>query len=191
MERLLSFVLDSLQSTGSRFTSAARLLGVGGQRSRRQRLWALGAVVLVPVLGFGVFGRGDAHAQVNPLQINALAQGVSSSKKALLLVNGPSTVLQTQLVFQAGAQTGWHLHPGPVVVVVNTGTLTEIQSDGCTIVHPAGSVFFEEAGVVHNAVNQTGGVTELYATFLSPTGAQPLIQVPDPGAVCSSQKGGN
>jgi hypothetical protein len=40
-------------------------------------------------------------------------------------------------------------------------------------VHPAGSVFFEKAGEVHNAVNQTSVVTEVYATFLSPAGTQP------------------
>jgi len=48
-------------------------------------------------------------------------------------------------------------------------------------VHPAGSAFFETAGEVLNAVNQTGVVTEVYATFLSPAGTQPLIPASDPG----------
>jgi len=39
---------------------------------------------------------------------------------------------------------------------------------------------FEDAGVVHNAVDQTSGVTEVYTTFISPTGTQPVIPVPDP-----------
>jgi quercetin dioxygenase-like cupin family protein len=94
---------------------------------------------------------------------------------------GPSDVLQTQLIFQPGATTGWHMHPGPVVVVVKSGSLTEILKNGCPVVHPAGTVFFEEKNEVHNVVNQTGGVTELYATFFSPAGQQPLIPVGDPG----------
>jgi quercetin dioxygenase-like cupin family protein len=96
-------------------------------------------------------------------------------------------VLQTDLIFQPGGTTGWHTHPGPVVVVVKSGALTEIHSDGCMTVHPAGSGFFEQANEVHNVVNQTGGVTEVYATFLSPAGTQPLIPASDPGGVCRNR----
>ena len=121
-----------------------------------------------------------------PLQIIPQAQGHSTEKHVNLHVNGPSDTLQALLVFQPGAETGWHIHPGPVVVVVKSGALTETHSNGCTTVHPTGSVFFESAGEVHNATNRTNGVAEVYATFLSPTGAQPLIPVPDPGRVCRS-----
>jgi quercetin dioxygenase-like cupin family protein len=113
-----------------------------------------------------------------------LAQGSSADNNVVLHVKGPSDVLQTELVFQPGGQTGWHTHPGPVVVVIKSGALTEIHSDGCTTVHPAGSVFFEDAGVVHNALNQTGGVTDVFATFMSPAGSPPLIPAGDPGRTC-------
>jgi quercetin dioxygenase-like cupin family protein len=161
------------------------------QLSRGRGWWGLGAAALVAACALGVFSRGHANAQVSPVQINALAQGHNTANKVTMHVYGPSDVLQTQLIFQPGGGVGWHMHPGPVVVVVNTGALTEIHSDGCTTQHPAGSVFFEEAGVVHNAVNQTNGVTEVYATFILPTGTQPLIAVPDPGTVCGNHNGGN
>jgi len=99
-------------------------------------------------------------------------------------MKGATDVLQTDLIFQPGGTTGWHIHPGPVVVVIKTGALTEIHSNGCMTVHPAGSAFFEQPDEVHNVVNQTGGVTEVYATFLSPAGTQPLIPVANPGGVC-------
>jgi quercetin dioxygenase-like cupin family protein len=89
-------------------------------------------------------------------------------------------VLQSLLVFQPGGDTGWHIHPGPVVVVVKSGALTEYHSDGSVTVHPAGSVFFEERDEVHRAVNETGTVVEVYATFISPAGTQPLIPAPAP-----------
>jgi quercetin dioxygenase-like cupin family protein len=130
---------------------------------------------------------GSARGQVSPLQIIALAQGFSPKKTPNMHVNGPNDVLQSLLVFQSGAETGWHIHPGPVVVVVKSGAITETHANGCITVHPVGSVFFETAGEVHNATNQTGGVAEVYATFLSPAGSQPLIPVSDPGRVCRQE----
>ena len=167
-----------------------RPAGVSGHR-RRNTLWGLGAAGLAGALALGVFGGGDAHGEVSPLQIIALAPPAHSNEESVKLqVKGPSDVLQTELVFQPGAETGWHFHPGPVIVVIKSGSLTEYQSDGCILVHPAGSAFFEKKDEIHNAVNQTSGVTDVYATFLSPSGAQPLIPASNPGAVCGSHKGG-
>ncbi|HEY7391479.1 MAG TPA: cupin domain-containing protein [Bryobacteraceae bacterium] len=133
----------------------------------------------------GLIGSDNARGQnVPPLQIIALAQGFTPDKTRPMRVNGPTDVLQSLLVFQPSAETGWHIHPGPVVVVVKSGAITETHANGCITVHPAGSVFFETAGEVHNATNQTGGVAEVYATFLSPSGSQPLIPVANPGGIC-------
>jgi quercetin dioxygenase-like cupin family protein len=155
--------------------------------SRRRRIWAFGGAALSAAFALCMFG-DTAHSQVPPLQIIALAPPATENSKSFKLEGkGPTDVLQTELVFQAGAGTGWHYHPGPVVVVIKTGALTEYEDDGCVIVHPAGSAFFEEKDVVHNAVNETGGVTDVYATFLSPSGAQPLIPAANPGAVCRSK----
>jgi len=156
--------------------------GVTKQRPRQWITWGLGATGLVAALALGLIG--SIAAQVSPLQIIPLAQGYSQEKDIELELKGPSDVLQSVLVFQPGGDTGWHTHPGPVVVVVKSGALTEYESNGCVVVHPAGSVFFEAKGQVHRAVNQTGVVSEVYATFLSPAGAQPLIPASDPGRSC-------
>ena len=150
--------------------------------SRGRRIsWRLSAA-LIATVALGLIG--IVAAQVPPLQIIPLAQGFSHQREIELELKGPSDVLQSLLVFQPGGDTGWHTHPGPVVVVVKSGALTEYESNGCVVVHPAGSVFFESKGEVHRAVNQTGVVTEAYATFLSPAGAQPLIPASDPGRRC-------
>ena len=152
--------------------------------SRGRSLRRLGAAALVAAFILGLIGSGAARGQVSALQIIPLAQGFSPENNLNLHVKGPSDVLQSLLVFQPGGDTGWHTHPGPVVVVVKTGALTEYHSNGCVTVHPVGSVFFETKEEVHRAVNQTGGVAEVYATFISPTGTQPLIPASDPGGVC-------
>jgi len=154
-------------------------------QSRRRGLLTLGGAAAVAALALGLFGSHVARGDVSPLQIIGLALGSNDEEAVNLHVKGPSDVLQTELVFQAGAETGWHSHPGPVVVVVKSGALTETHSNGCVTVHPAGSAFFETKGEIHNATNQTGGVTEVYAVFLSPAGAQPLIPQTNPGGVCN------
>jgi quercetin dioxygenase-like cupin family protein len=128
--------------------------------SRRRGLLRLGGAASVAALALGLIGSGGVRGQVTPLQIIALAQGSSIGRNVNLQVNGANDVLQTELVFQPGAETGWHYHPGPVVVVIKSGALTEIHSDGCVTVHPAGSVFFEKKDEIHNAINQTPGVAE-------------------------------
>jgi hypothetical protein len=74
---------------------------------------------------------------MNPLQIIALAQRFSPQKTPNMRVNGPTDVLQSLLVFQP-AETGWHIRPGPVLVVVKSGAFTETHANGCITVHPAG-----------------------------------------------------
>ena len=146
-----------------------------GKRRVRPVLWRVGAAVLVAIVAFSQ----------TPLQIIPLAPpGTDKEHNVILHMKGATDVLQAELIFQPGASVGWHIHPGPVVVVIKSGKLTEIHSDGCTTVHDAGSAFFEQPGEVHNVVNQGNVVTDLYATFLSPTGSQPLIPVADPGNVC-------
>jgi quercetin dioxygenase-like cupin family protein len=136
-------------------------------------------------LALGLIGSYALRGQPSGLQIIPLAQGYSPDNNVILHLKGPTDALQTQLLFQPGGETGWHYHPGPVVVMIKSGALTETHSNGCVTVHPTGSVFFEMPNEVHNAANQTYGVTEVYATFLSPTGTQPLIPTANPGGVCN------
>uniref|UniRef100_Q020C9 Cupin 2, conserved barrel domain protein n=1 Tax=Solibacter usitatus (strain Ellin6076) TaxID=234267 RepID=Q020C9_SOLUE len=142
-----------------------------------------GAAALAVALTCGIFGSAAllGQTQAPPLQIIGLAQGFSPDNHINIKTKGPTDILQAELVFQPGGDTGWHIHPGPVVVVVKSGSLTEEHRDGCITVHPAGSVFFETEGEVHRAFNQTGVVTDVFATFFSPTGSQPLIPVAAPG----------
>jgi quercetin dioxygenase-like cupin family protein len=139
--------------------------------------WGLGAATLLAAVAF-------SQVSPPPLQIIPLAQGSDPDHNVILHMKGATDVLQTDLIFQPGGTTGWHIHPGPVVVIVKTGALTEIHSNGCMTVHNAPTAFFEDPGEVHNVINQATVVTEVYATFLSPSGAQPLIPVSDPGNVC-------
>jgi quercetin dioxygenase-like cupin family protein len=124
-----------------------------------------------------------AFAQVPPVGLEVLAAGFSPERRIRIRAAGPSDVLQTRIVVQPGGDTGWHTHPGPVVVVVKSGTLTEYHENGCVSTYQEGSVFLESPGEAHRVINDGPVVSESYATFLIPHGSQPLQPAADPGPV--------
>ena len=86
----------------------------------------------------------------------------------------PSRTVVAKITVQPGAQFPWHTHPGPVVVNVAQGELTYIMAHYCVDrPYAAGTAFVDPGrGMVHTAVNRTGEVTVLLATFFEvpPTG---------------------
>ena len=83
-----------------------------------------------------------------------------------------------------GGTSGWHSHPGPVVVVVKTGVLTIYRGDDPTcspIPHPAGTSFIEEGGVVHIARNEEAVDVTTVATYFVPATAAQRIDQAAPG----------
>src|SRR5262249_46648508 len=72
-------------------------------------------------------------------------------------IRGDSDLYVNQLTFAAGAQAGWHTHPGPSLVTVIEGTLT-VYHDDCTFeTFMAGQTFTDVGcGDIHNVVNETG-----------------------------------
>jgi quercetin dioxygenase-like cupin family protein len=119
------------------------------------------------------------------------ASGPTVTPVAAALVPGPvhldrkgrSNVLTARLDFKPGDSTGWHYHPGPVVVQVVSGSLTlrhAAQGRCITEVVRAGHGFTEQPGVVHVAGNQRQDQAVVYATFILPPGAPPSVSAPIP-----------
>ena len=98
-----------------------------------------------------------------------------------LKTKDPIDVADQTITLQAGGHTGWHSHPGPVLVVIKSGTLTVYRADdpSCTpTVYPAGSSFIDPGGDnVHIARNEGTTPVELLATYLLPIGAGPRTDV--------------
>ena len=129
-----------------------------------------GGVLSAPILARGDFaGRVDVKFKLET------AQGT-------IVANAPAAadVVMQEVTIAAGGTTGWHSHPGPVVVIVKTGALTFVQEEmgACTsTVYPAGSAFVDSGqGHVHKAVNETAGNLVLLATYFDvPVGTSPRI----------------
>jgi len=112
----------------------------------------------------------------------------------------------SNVVVAPGGSSGWHSHPGPVLVVVKTGAITFYRfgkhsgldgddenrdngahgSDCSRTVYPAGSAFVEvpAPGHVMLAKNEGSREATVTATYFAPPGAALRIDQPWPGGDC-------
>lgn len=94
-----------------------------------------------------------------------------------------------KLTFSPGGFTGWHHHPGIVIVTVQSGTIQMMMSD-CSVHEfgpgsPHGSVFVEGEARVHEA-SSAGGAT-VFATYVAPGTNPPVFRVEDPVPFCAQE----
>jgi quercetin dioxygenase-like cupin family protein len=106
--------------------------------------------------------------------------------KAQIKTHGQSDVYVVDNKFLLGGTSGWHSHPGPSLILVVAGTVTNYQGDdpSCTPhTYTAGEGFIDPGGGhVHLLRNETGAPAETIAVQLLPKGADRRIDVdPAPG----------
>jgi quercetin dioxygenase-like cupin family protein len=99
--------------------------------------------------------------------------------------NAQDTVIQQVIIAPAG-HTGWHSHPGPVVVLIKSGTLSFYDGEDptCTVrTYSAGEAFVDRGqGHVHIARNEGSENLELWATYFDvPADGIFRIDAPSPG----------
>ena len=91
-----------------------------------------------------------------------------------------------KLVFEPGGFSGWHHHPGVVIVTVESGALTLWESDCSSQTYgpglPNGAVF-AEGGDSPQQVTTAGGAT-VYAAFIAPSQDPPVTRIEDTAISC-------
>jgi quercetin dioxygenase-like cupin family protein len=99
-------------------------------------------------------------------------------------VTDPSDIIVNSSTVVAGGTTGWHKHPGPILVTVTGGVFTYYHGDDPTCtphVYPAGTAFVELPDDVHIGRNEGNDPLTWVATGILPRGAAPRIDMPAPG----------
>jgi quercetin dioxygenase-like cupin family protein len=86
------------------------------------------------------------------------------------------------LTFEPGGTTGWHVHPGPVLVIVKAGSVTKYSADDCTAqTYTVGQAFVENGPTDENMVRNNGSIpAETIVTFITPPGAPIRDDAPAP-----------
>jgi quercetin dioxygenase-like cupin family protein len=121
---------------------------------------------------------------VDPVDIKFKIQG--QGQEVIQVKDAKDTVMQ-QIVIGPGGSTGWHSHPGPVVVLVKAGELTLYSGDDPTCTgrtYSAGQAFIDSGqGHVHIGRNQSlSQNAELWVTYFDvPPGGPFRIDAAAPG----------
>ena len=138
-----------------------------------------GSGVTTTILGKSLFNEIDINAHTIPADL----------WQARIKTQGLSDVYVVDNKFAVGSTTGWHSHPGPSLVLVTAGTLTNYSSDDPTCapqVYTAGQSFVDPGGGDSHMVRNEGSVAaEDIAVQLLPTGAVRKTDAPAP-AGCPS-----
>lgn len=91
-----------------------------------------------------------------------------------------------RLTFAAGSFSGWHHHPGVIIVAVASGAVTLTESNCGSKTYgpglPNGSVFVEGHDSVQQATSATGAV--VYVTYVAPSADPPVFRIEDPVQSC-------
>ena len=93
-----------------------------------------------------------------------------------------------RLDFAAGAFTGWHHHPGIVIVTVASGLITVVDHQCQTKTYgpgsPNGSVFVEGHDTPMEARSTAGGT--VFATYVAPDATPPTFRIEDTAINCTA-----
>jgi len=166
---------------GKRRGLVAAAIGVGF-------LLTVGAALATPGMGIlaaPVQARGTLGPNEGPNLV------VNSKTGVHLKALGSTNIVTQQIRIAPGGNTGWHSHPGPVLVTVKSGSIQLFYASDTScqgVVYEAGDSFVDRGDEnVHIARASPFDGVELWATYFVPGGdpsAPFRLDALDPGTGC-------
>ena len=156
--------------------------------SRRLRACLAATLAVTALGGLAAVVHGDPSGlSVTPISLATLDGPVRLDTAGIeMQTRGARDSLMARLEFGANGTTGWHTHPGPVIVEVASGTLTLRfpTRTGCKEQsYGPGSGFIETGGQIHEATAGSEPVV-VYATFLAKPGTTSYLVPAEKPASC-------
>lgn len=157
-----------------------------------KRIYVLAAVT-VGLLGFGTLGTVAFASPPSGFTPTILVKADFdqtvhlNSDKVKFKTKAPTDVMVQKIVQDPGGSSGWHHHPGVVIVAVQSGSVTVWDSDCNQTTYgpglPNGAVF-TEGGDEPGQVTSSDGAT-LYATFVAPSADPAVFRIEDDPPPCA------
>jgi quercetin dioxygenase-like cupin family protein len=146
----------------------------------RKALWLtlLGVAASLAVAGSALATHAPGGTTAVLLARGTLAEEVKVNVDDIKITTQDAVDVATlEVTFaKGGGSAGWHIHPGPVFVVIKSGEISVWNEDCEKTVYGVGETFFEmgpEASMlVKNEDPDTDAV--VVGTFIVPVGAAPL-----------------
>lgn len=160
----------------------------------KKRLTLLGAVILIALAAFvavtkanpasGVTGTLLARGTYDGFNVRSDPHGSIADFRAHS--TDPVDVVVQRHDYAAGANTGWHQHPGPIFITVTQGTLTfyEYNDPTCTPHVYSQGQGFVDTGDGHIGFNRTDQPASDVAVAIAPVGAQFRSELSAPNPYC-------
>jgi hypothetical protein len=157
---------------------------------RRVQKAVIGAMIVLPLaagIGLATPGIGILGAPVVARGTHADLLNVRSKAGVKIKTKSSVDFVTQQILIAPGGTTGWHGHPGPVLVTVKSGELTLVYANDTSCAgrkYTAGQSFVDRGDeIVHTAVNQGGENLEFWATYFVPgaPGTPARIDAANPG----------
>jgi len=157
-------------------------------RSRRKWAAAAAGVALVGVLATMAIGSpGSGITPTNFVTANLDQTVQMNSDRVKFQTKDPTDVRVQKLVFAAGSFSGWHHHPGIIVVAVESGAVTLWDSTCNSKTYgpglPSGAVFTEGGDDPVQATSATGATA--YVTYVAPNADPPVFRIEDDPPACA------
>jgi hypothetical protein len=158
-----------------------KVLRVSGSKKK----W-IAATVGVAVIGTFVTVALGSHTPfgftTTPLVTGNLTHKVKvKSDGVKFQTKEPTDVRVARIDFAPGGYSGWHHHPGIVIITVLSGAVTFTHSDCSSKTYgpglPAGAVFVESGDDPGQASSIAGATS--YATFIAPHANPPVFRIDD------------
>jgi quercetin dioxygenase-like cupin family protein len=127
-------------------------------------------------------------SQVTPTtySTSTLSESVEGNHDRIKFQTKDPTVVRVQkLEFAPGGYTGFHHHPGIVIVSIASGSLNLVDGSDCSVETKAtGTVFVETSDHAHNAIAPNGAT--VYVTYITPAAEPPIFRMEEPVPFCAS-----
>jgi len=158
--------------------------------TRTRVIVAVIGFTLVSALAWATLSSGTMSTLVGPPTVyeafDVKRQTPGLWKIRIEAKDGVKVATQT-IVFQPGGESGWHSHPGPVLISVKEGTMTFYESDCSSRIVSAGEGFLDVGDHPHLARNESSQQATNVVTYLVPPDA-PSLRIDEPQPVtCNVQ----
>lgn len=156
------------------------------------RLRVLTAIATVAMIG-GVSGVALGSPGLGTISTTLVTANFDqtahvNSDEVKFQTKDPTDVRIQRLVFAAGAYSGWHHHPGIILVSVELGAVTLWDSNCNSETYgpglPNGAVFVEGGDDPVQATSTDGATA--YVTYVAPSADPPVFRIEDDPPPCAS-----